>query len=136
MGHGCYYTNDLTGDKAGFIDISLKNRDEDEGFLDFAIEDIADILSRCGYEQDEKDNFLFSNKLFKLNLVQNYHNLILYFNSLWSEYNYYSGKLDPRYILAKANLHRTELKIWKALMKEGYEIRIADSGYTSRSVVL
>ena len=56
MGAGCYYTNDLTKDKAGFINLSLWNGEAEENdSLDFYLQDIAEILIRCGYKQDNSD---------------------------------------------------------------------------------
>lgn len=135
MGAGCYFTNDLTGDKAGFINLSLLNGDaEDDDSLNFYLQDIAEILTRCGYDQDNSDDRLFTNGLLKLRLSLNYHNLVLYFDSFWPEYSYYSGQPDPRYFLAKANLHRAENKVWRELSKEGYTICVAETGYTCREV--
>lgn len=142
MGAGCYFTNDLTGDKAAWINFPQPDNEdsqEESSFLiqESTVEDITSLLSEIGYNKSSERSNVYFNGLFKLTLTSTDYGdgLIFYFNSRFPEYNYYTGKLDPCYILAKANLHRTEKKVLSHLMKNGYEFYIATSGYTSEKLV-
>jgi hypothetical protein len=58
------------------------------------------------------------------------------FDAAHSEYGYYTGRIDPRYTLAKANLVRAERKVWKEMIKQGYKLFVATGGYTAEELIL
>lgn len=144
MGAGCYYCNTLTGEKAAWIDFDRADDEDDKESEDNSlyiyestIEDLTNILTnQCGYSKDYNHKNIFRNGLFKLTLESKYYGdgLIFMFDSAHSEFGYYDGKIDPRYILAKANLQRTENKVLREVMKAGYKVYMATGSYSCREL--
>lgn len=132
MGHGCYYTTNENDSKAFWIDlidlIQNEEYDEDEHFylFDDTINDIKDCLSDTSFYHKEK--YKMENGLYELIFEGGYGDKLII-------------KLEPKetyqqglYNLAKANHQKCYDKIAKSLIKIGYELRIASSGYTSTSL--
>jgi hypothetical protein len=139
MGAGCHYTNTLVGDKAAWIDYADSDEEMSADYIrETTLEDIAQILMDIGYKQDHNHNNIFRNGLFKLTLESKYYGdgLIFMFDAAHSEYGYYTGRIDPRYTLAKANLVRAERKVWKEMIKQGYKLFVATGGYTAEELIL
>jgi len=134
MGTGCYYTNKETGTRAFWMDINPYYQDEDgnEVYDDYLFDDLLDNLK---YELkdmgfDHIDNQTYQNTLYTLHLEGGHgHELIF--------------RLEPRYIdayhkddirlynLALGSHERNYNALAKKLIKLGYELSIATSGYTS-----
>jgi hypothetical protein len=136
MGAGCLFRHKNTKTKAAWINIPYSNEEDNiEGFDYKDTEDeIKNILTQIGYTIDSCDKI--RNGLFEIKLEGTYYGdgIIIYIEPRYSQYDYYSGKLDSRYTLAMANHHRAENKIWKALQKECFELNIATGGYTSQKI--
>ncbi len=130
MGAGCYYTHNCNKEKAAWIDI-VRSEDDDPDFddaLDFIKEDLEQALTSIGWSKTNR--YEYRNGLFKLILDSTHYGdgLILRIEPLEDYGNLYN--------LAMANHHRTEKKVWKAVKKLGYTLRIATSGYTSTEVII
>lgn len=124
MGYGCYFTNKETGTRSFWIDLHDETGETNLWATRGIICHVSDILDEIGYIQ-EKDS-KFYNGLYDLYL----------------EYGPMGDKiifrLEPLedcesniYNLAMANFQKCYDKIAKTLIKYGYQLRTATSGYTS-----
>ena len=135
MGHGCYYTNNETKSRAFWIDLSYYYEDEEtkedtyDAFLwDDTISNLKYELESIGYTQ--KDEYNFYNGLFNLVLESGYGGEVVFRLEPLNINCYYSE--DVRiYNLALGNHSKCYNKLAKELVKVGYKLRIATSGYTS-----
>ena len=133
MGAGCRYTNNTTKELAYWIDLDIEYDENDivagQFQYDDTIEDLSGIIEELGYHSVDSRNRIFSNGLFKLELESTYYadGLVIQLNPKMDEW-------DKEYNLAISNLERGERKILRKLLKSGYKLRIATSGYTSTEV--
>jgi hypothetical protein len=134
MGAGCYYTHKETGTRAVWIDLDYSPETDDDGeevdkefMWDDEVEFLGSAIEELGYEQES--NYVFRNGLFNIELESGYGGEIII-------------RLEPRYSegseyqLAMANHERSYDRIKRHLLKRGYELRIATSGYTSCKVTM
>jgi hypothetical protein len=135
MGHGCYYTNNITKTKAFWIDVDPYYEDEETGeemFDDYAWDDevgnLTYELEKIGYTQDS--DYEFHNGLFNVVLESGHGHEIIIRLEPRGEEQYYIEDIRV-YNLALANHCRSYRKIGKHLLSLGYKLRIATSGYTS-----
>ena len=105
--------------------------EEDQDYYHFYFETLLQDLQHLFLDLDyiQSDEYSYFNGLFNLNLETTYHGdgLVI--------------RLEPHtevniniYNLAVANHSRSYERIKRALMKQGYTLRIATSGYTSSIV--
>ena len=125
MGAGCYYKHEYPFDDNLAAWIELDNlSDVDSDQYSFIYQSITGIIVGLGYEFDGEE---FKNGLYKIELKSTYYGdgLIVYFKNRRDEY----------INLAIGNFDSSENKILKALHKNGYKLRIATSGYTSKEYI-
>lgn len=122
MGAGCYYKHEypFDGNLAAWIELDELDQDQ----YSWMFQSISYIITGLGYEFDGED---FKNGLYKIELKSTYYGdgLIVYFKNRYDEYTN----------LAIHNFVLSENKVLKALHKNGYKLRIATSGYTSREYI-
>ena len=119
MGAGCYYTHKCNRNVACWV--TLEDNTEDN----YVYEDIKNILLlELGYRENNRRNY--SNGLFEVILDSTYdgRGIIIYLEPIAEEH-------ENNYRLALANHERSEKRILKSLIKAGYKVRFATSGYTS-----
>ncbi len=136
MSAGCRYTNNTTKELACWIDIPTGDTDEDNSDesqfrFDALIEDLTFMAESLGYSpvSDHWNNRKFENGLFVLELESTYYGdgVVIQINPRMPEY-------EKEYNLAISNLERAENRILRSLLKNGYKLRIANSGYSSHEV--
>lgn len=117
MGAGCYYKHDYPFDDNLAVWIEMDEVDQYSSLFD----EIAEIIKNCGYNQN---NDYFYNKLYRIELKSTYYGegLIVCFKC----------QSDQYINLAIKNFEYAENKVLKALAKNGYKLRFATSGYTSK----
>lgn len=131
MGAGCYYTN-CFGELAYWIinPNKAENNDydefENERWNDF-VEDLGEIMIDLGYFKESA--YEFSNGLLKIELKSTY-----YGDGLVIQIEPKANEWEKEYNLARANMDRCEKRIIRNMVKAGYEVRYATSGYTSAKV--
>lgn len=125
MGAGCYYKHEYPFDDnlAAWIKLDDLN-DADSDQYSYTLQSIAYIIVGLGYEFDGEE---FKNGLYKIELKSTYYGdgLIVYFKNRYDKYTN----------LAIHNFVLSENKVLKALHKNGYKLRIATSGYTSKEYI-
>jgi hypothetical protein len=124
MGAGCYYTHPCNRELAAWIEI--RDEEDEDAYsvaYDFLIDDIKGVLAEIGYED-------MRNGLAKVELESTYYGdgLIIQLYPRMERY-------ESSYQLFLANFDRMQRKIWRALQKAGYALRIATSGYTSAELL-
>lgn len=136
MGAGCYYTNNETGTRAFWIDTEPYYTDPetgkecyDEFIFDDTIGNLKYTLESLGYEQES--TYKFANGLYDLILESGHGNEIVFRLEPHEETTF--GIDQKIYNLAMANHDKCYTAIAKKLCQEGYELRMATSGYTSGS---
>lgn len=130
MGYGCYFTNKESGTKSFWIDVETGYEDEhgnfyaDEWAMDDELLNVQTELENMGYNMET--SYHFWNGLYDL------------FLEFGPEGDMIIFRLEPledceqgTYNLAMANFERNYDAIAKRLIKAGYELRVATSGYTS-----
>lgn len=119
MGAGCYYKHEYPFDGNLAVWIEVEELDQDQ--YSFFWSNIAKIIKSCGYNQN---NDYFYNKLYRIELKSTYYadGLIVCFKC----------QSDQYINLAIKNFEFAENKVLKALAKNGYKLRFATSGYTSK----
>jgi hypothetical protein len=133
MGHGCFYTHKETETRAAWIPLEYYYTDEDgkevidEFVWDDEISNLRYTFDEIGYKYDSQ--YLFYNGLFNVELESGHGGEIV----IRLEPRYSEG---PEYQLALANHERSYDRIKRHLIKSGYELRIATSGYTSCEVTM
>lgn len=135
MGHGCYYTNEITGTKAFWIEINPYYEDEETGKECFDEHAWGDTIGNLKYELEkigysQQDNYHFYNGLYNLILESGHGNEIVIRLEPRGEEQYYIE--DVRiHNLALANHQKCYDKLGRELKNIGYTLHIATSGYTS-----
>ena len=139
MGHGCYYTNKETGSRAFWIDLDYSEQIDEETGLDYANFAFGDTILNLGYElqdigYEQMGEYEFCNGLYYLILESGYGGkVVIRLEPKGSDRYYYD---DIRiYNLAMANHERCYARIGRELLKIGYKLRIASSGYTSTEYI-
>ena len=122
MGAGCYYKHEYPFNDNLAAWIELDELDSDQ--YSFIYQSITGIIVGLGYEFDGEE---FKNGLYKIELKSTYYGdgLIVYFKNRRDEY----------INLAIGNFDSSENKILKALHKNGYKLRVATGGYSSKEYI-
>ena len=134
MGAGCYYThNTIPNAKAFWIEVSSEH--EDELFHeDYADEKnyIKDCLRELGYCDKHSKNL--ENGLYEIVFDSTYYgeSIIVMLESKFERREYVDE--TRLHNLAVANHKKSYRKIQKHLMKMGFKLRMASSGYTSYEI--
>ena len=119
MGAGCYYTH-KDGTKAFWITFEYEDEMDLEFFFEFEMANIETVIEELGYLK--KDDRTFVNGLFTLTIESLYYGDGIVF---------YLEPNEDHYNLAVHNHTACYDKLKKALIEEGFKLRIATSGYTS-----
>jgi hypothetical protein len=125
VGAGCYYTHKETKTKAFWVELDFAEEEEDTFFLwDWYMEEIGSCLELTGYSKRSTYNYF--NGLFEVCLESTYEGdgLVVRLEPCEEYYN-----------LAMANHDRSYDKIKNVILSQGFELRIATSGYTSTKIV-
>jgi len=122
MGAGCYYKHEYPFNDNLAAWIELDELDSDQ--YSFIYQSITGIIVGLGYEFDGEE---FKNGLYKIELKSTYYGdgLIVYFKNRRDEY----------INLAIRNFDSSENKVLKTLHKNGYKLRIATGGYSSKEYI-
>lgn len=122
MGAGCYYKHEYPFNDNLAAWIELDELDSDQ--YSFIYQSITGIIVGLGYEFDGEE---FKNGLYKIELKSTYYGdgLIVYFKNRRDEY----------INLAIGNFDSSENKVLKALHKNGYKLRVATGGYSSKEYI-
>jgi hypothetical protein len=122
MGAGCYYKHEYPFNDNLAAWIELDELDSDQ--YSFIYQSITGIIVGLGYEFDGEE---FKNGLYKIELKSTYYGdgLIVYFKNRRDEY----------INLAIRNFDSSENKVLKALHKNGYKLRVATGGYSSKEYI-
>lgn len=130
MGAGCYYTHNETRTRAFWVEVNSAFQN-DAGEWDFdpylfedTISNLREELETIGW--DHNDNYNYSNGFYDLYLESTYggDGIVFRMEPL--------DGLEPRlWGLAMYNFDRSYDKIARHLVSQGYNLRIATSGYTS-----
>ena len=140
MGAGCYYTHnnsEIENRRAFWIDMNYTSEDEDgneihdEFIWDDTIGNLKYTFKEIGY--NNVSEYIFENGLFQIELESGYGGEIIVRLEPKGEERYYAED-NSIHNLALSNHDRSYDKIKRALLAEGYELRIATSGYTSTSI--
>jgi hypothetical protein len=138
MGAGCYYTHDdnaIENQRAFWIDLQRWYEDEetgemmvDEHIWEDTILNIEHTFLELGYQRYDSKELRWENNMFEILIESTYDGdgAVIKLNPL---------ELEPGlYGLALYNHDRSYDRIKRALLKEGYTLRIATSGYTSEEL--
>jgi hypothetical protein len=124
MGAGCYYTHENVDAKAFWIELEIyEDFDLNEELFSNTLRDLSVLLIDMNYHPHDELNF--SNGLYNLELKSKYNGdgLLFLLEPLYEDWRIFN--------LAVANHSYHYERLAKALIKYGYSLGIATSGYTS-----
>lgn len=127
MGAGCYYTSRIDQERTFWVEIAEEDEEDYSGFeWEDTLQNILDVLEGIGYSCSGRQRRA-TNGFFDISLESTYHGegIVLDFDVL--------GGLDASTeALARATYAKSWRKVARNLMKWGFKLRIATSGYTAR----
>lgn len=132
MGHGCYYTHEHNGERAFWVDIGFT---EEEYELENEFLNIKYELKSLGYD-DTGDPYIMANGLGLVKLVWTYDStgIVIKLEPHFDDQYYMEAEDYRKYNLFISNKDRMYDRIKRHLLKSGYKLRIATSGYTSTQI--
>lgn len=129
------YTHNETRTRAFWVDFDpfTEGVEDDDDLRQFEwtdmVQQVGSVLEELGYSNWRGDQYKYYNGLFQVELESTYHGdgLVVRLEPLAD---------SEMYHLALANHDRSYERIKKALLKAGFPLRIATSGYTSTALEL